>query len=124
MMGRCYNQNTPAFRLYGGRGISVCPRWHAFENFLADMGHRPEGMSLDRIDPDGHYEPSNCRWATASEQNRNKRTNVRVQHDGESVSLVELAERIGQPYSRIRERRARGCTGDALTGPKRTNQWG
>ena len=68
MRQRCRNPNSDQWEWYGGRGISVCERWDSFVNFLADMGDRPEGMTLDRINPDGNYEPSNCRWATAKEQ--------------------------------------------------------
>lgn len=80
MKRRCYNEREHNYRHYGGRGISVCDRWrNSFENFLADMGQRPSSRhSLDRIDVDGNYEPSNCRWATHLEQARNKRKRPRT----------------------------------------------
>jgi hypothetical protein len=73
MKARCFNPRRAKYEYYGGRGITVCDRWLLFDNFLADMGLRPEDGTIDRIDPDGDYEPSNCRWATWAEQVANKR---------------------------------------------------
>jgi len=77
MKERCLNVNSNKFPHYGGRGITICERWMKFSNFHADMGERPEGMSIDRIDNDGNYEPENCKWSTSSQQNRNRRINTR-----------------------------------------------
>ena len=73
MKQRCENPNHKRFSDWGGRGISVCDRWQRFENFISDMGPRPEGHSIDREDNDGNYEPGNCRWATRSQQQKNRR---------------------------------------------------
>jgi len=73
MLYRCRNKNSESYKYYGGRGISVCNRWNAFENFLSDVGEAPIGKSIDRINNNGNYEPNNVRWATTKEQNCNKR---------------------------------------------------
>lgn len=73
MRTRCTNPKAAKWSYYGGRGVQVCERWRTFASFLADMGVKPTGTTLDRIDPDGHYEPSNCRWATWHEQRVNQR---------------------------------------------------
>lgn len=73
MRQRCGNPRNGQYHNYGGRGITICDRWRSFENFLADMGERPEGKTLDRRDNDGNYEPENCGWATPKEQRANQR---------------------------------------------------
>ena len=93
---------------YVGRGIEVCVRWQHFENFLADVGPTPSAAHwVERIDNDGHYEPSNVRWATIVEQTRNRRTTRRLTVDGVTHSLAEWAELVGIPSGTIRSRIAR-----------------
>jgi hypothetical protein len=84
MRERCANTKGANYKNYGGRGIRVCKRWALFENFLADMGERPEGLTLDRIDNEGNYEPSNCRWATYAQQLTNRRARKRVAQGGDA----------------------------------------
>src|SRR5437879_5828925 len=78
MKTRCYNKKRPEYPRYGGRGIKVCDSWlHSFTNFFADMGVKPKGFSIDRVDNDGNYEPRNCRWATRLQQARNMRSTIK-----------------------------------------------
>lgn len=100
MRQRCQNPKAPNYRLYGGRGISVCQAWWKFENFLSDMGDRPSPeYSIDRIDSNGDYEPSNCRWATKTQQSNNSRTNRRLEHKGMVMTMAEWASKLGMNYS-------------------------
>lgn len=94
MHQRCNNVNRKDYVRYGGKGVTVCERWNSFDNFLADMGTRPEGCSLDRINNDLGYSPENCRWATIKQQNRNQSTNRIIVWDGESKCLAEWAEHL------------------------------
>ncbi len=107
---RCTNTNNQKWEQYGGRGIKICERWRSFESFLADMGEKPRGATLDRIDVDGHYEPGNCRWATQYTQQNNRSNNRRVAYQGKLYSLTELAAAFGLPYFAVRSRIQRGWT--------------
>lgn len=104
MRGRCCNPNNDNFHNYGGRGIAVCERWSKFEDFLADMGERPEGTELDRIDNDGPYSPENCRWATRSRQMRNTRVTFRAEYQGCDMALSDIAELLGVKLPTLRQR--------------------
>jgi hypothetical protein len=120
MRSRCENPNVPAYKNYGGRGITVCERWKTFENFLADMGERPEGMTIERIDNDRGYEPGNCRWATYNEQARNMRSNQRITLNGETKCLTEWAEQYGIKMPTLWARLRMGWSvEEALTKPVR-----
>jgi hypothetical protein len=110
MISRCSDPKVVTFKHYGGRGIRVCARWQTFENFLSDMGPRPSGQqgnrpaySLDRHpDPNGNYEPGNCRWATWKEQNRNNRHNTHVVILETSKTIAEWSEVLGLTRERIK----------------------
>lgn len=108
MITRCTNPRRAQWGDYGGRGITVCERWRSFENFLADMGERPDGKSLDRRDANGNYDPENCSWATRTEQNRNTRRNRFVQYQGAEITVAALAETAGHPYWKVYQRLVRG----------------
>lgn len=110
MMTRCYNPNVPPYKDYGGRGITVCAGWHYFENFLAYMGERPDGMTLERVDNSGNYAPDNCKWATKAEQANNTRANRYVEFQGERITQAEFARRIGISQSTVSARLKRGWT--------------
>lgn len=119
MVTRCHNPNGTGYQRYGGRGVSVCDRWrNSYSDFLEDIGRAPSpAHSLDRIDNDGDYEPSNVRWATRKEQANNCSVNARIEINGETLTMAQWAERSGLPYSCIRSRRRGGVTGAALLLP-------
>ena len=120
MMTRCYNENSKDFYLYGARGIQVCPRWHDPRNFAEDMGPRPAGCTLDRIDNSRGYGPDNCRWATAMEQHANKRSNKLFTINGQTLHQVEWCRRYGIAVSTFVNRLNEGLDPlTALTMPSR-----
>lgn len=125
MVRRCEKTTCEDYPGYGGRGITVCLRWRkSFADFLADMGLKPSrGLSIERLDVNGNYEPGNCIWATPTQQARNKRNSRIIEHNGTSLTLAEWAERLGLDSSVVESRIKRGwLVGDAVTTP-RTRHW-
>ena len=111
MKTRCNNPNNKGYESYGGRGIKVCARWNdSFKSFVEDMGSKPEGYSIDRIDNDGDYEPSNCRWASMLEQGNNRRTNVYVTYLGQKKTVVEWCRELGILHKSHYARLSNGMT--------------
>lgn len=112
MVRRCTKPQDTAFDRYGGRGITVCDRWRhgedglsGFQCFIADMGDKPApGLTLERVNNLGHYEPANCIWATLARQARNKRNTRMVEWQGKAMPLLDLCEQFGQPIFRIAQR--------------------
>lgn len=121
MLQRCSNKNNIAYHNYGGRGITVCKKWHDFNSFYADMGPRPNARAqIDRIDNSKGYEPENCRWTTIIENQRNTRRNAKLTFDGKTLTIAEWAEITGLPYHTIylRVKRRGWYVEDALTIPR------
>ncbi len=104
MKARCLNEKNPAYQMYGGSGVSVCERWLVFTNFLEDMGEPQAGLSIEREDNDGNYEPGNCRWATATEQALNRRSNHMMTVDGVTKPMSLWAIDAGLAYSVLHQR--------------------
>ena len=130
MRYRCNNADSKEYRYYGGRGIYVCESWQTFENFLADMAPRPDGLTIERINVNGSYTcghcddcvaraaPANCKWATSIEQGRNKRNNVVLTHDGRSQPMSAWVEETGIPFPTMWRRHRSGWTDeDTVTEP-------
>lgn len=109
MKNRCLNKNSGSFKNYGGRGIGVCDRWKSsFENFLADMGTKPARLSLGRINNNGDYEPSNCRWETTFEQANNTRKSLKVGGKGETLAILVRQKEVS--YSTAYKRLQNGMS--------------
>lgn len=104
MLARCYNSKNHKFKHYGQRGILVCDRWHKFENFYEDMGDKPNGKSLDRIDNNGPYSKENCRWASYKEQQNNRRDNILISFEGQTKTLSQWATDLGFNYKTLSDR--------------------
>lgn len=94
MKTRVYNKNREGYKNYGGRGIKICNRWSDFGSFLADMGEKPKGLSLERINNDGNYEPDNCKWATFQEQTNNARSNRKLTYKGATLGVFQWSRKI------------------------------
>lgn len=111
MRNRCNNPNGRDYHRYGGRGIKVCPRWDEFANFLADMGEKPDGYSIERLDPNGDYEPANCTWIPHKDQSKNQQRTKRYPFRGEELLVREIAETLGVHPEALRNRiKAKGYT--------------
>ncbi len=110
MMSRCTMPAYSGYPQYGGRGITVCDKWLTFSGFIEDMGPKPsQSHTIDRFpNRNGNYEPSNCRWATKADQNRNMETNVWIEHDNEKLVLTDWLKKLGVPVSTYYSRRRRG----------------
>jgi hypothetical protein len=127
MHARCYDSKVKSYADYGARGIYVADRWHGaegFKNFLADMGERPEGCTLERIDNDGPYSPENCRWASRADQSRNKRNNRFITANGKTQTLQDWSVELGCSHAAILYRLKKGMSEQeavTLPIPKRPN---
>ena len=119
---RCYYEKYPEFHLYGGRGIKMCDEWKkdfiTFYNWAMENGYN-EKLSIDRIDFNGDYEPSNCRWADKITQANNKRNNIRLTYNGETHTMPEWARILGLPYSTLADRHKKGKSVEEILNPKK-----
>jgi hypothetical protein len=104
MRNRCRNARHRRYGFYGGRGIKVCERWDSFAAFVEDLGLKPDGLTLERLDNNGDYEPDNCKWATYREQNKNTRSTTVYEYRGRRQTIEEWADEVGMPRSTLSER--------------------
>lgn len=125
MKYRCTNPNSAHWGRYGGRGIRICKAWQDFEKFYADMGDPPsDSHTLDRINNDRGYMPSNCRWATRKEQSRNTSSNTWIEHQGKRMTWVEWAEYLDVPYNLLMSRHKRGVPISEILKPRQNRKRG
>ena len=111
MKQRCNYPSSNEYAYYGGRGIKVCDRWNEkFENFLADMGERPKGRTIERLDTNGHYEPGNCVWATMAQQQRNRRSTILIKRNGVTKCVKDWCDELGINPDKVYGRIRRGAT--------------
>lgn len=119
MIQRCDNDTHISYDNYGGRGVTVCERWYSFDNFISDMGERPMGFTLDRIDNDIGYSPSNCKWSNRIDQANNRRDNQIITYNGETLSHSQWSQRLFNDMYTVRQRLHLGWSiEDTLTIPK------
>lgn len=118
MRQRCLNPNSQRYYTHGGRGITICDRWGVFKNFLEDMGLKPDGYTLERVNNDAGYSPDNCKWATPHEQARNRRTNVFVEFNGEVKTVIDWANSLGISFSAMNKRLRKWPLDRALSQPR------
>ena len=116
MMSRCYREKDVSYPFYGGRGIKVCDAWHDIEVFEVWVEEHPyfKGAIIDRIDTNGDYEPSNCKWSTMHEQCNNRRNSIIIEHNGESHNITEWSKITGINRSTLNNRYCRGDRGERL----------
>lgn len=120
MKARCLRKTHPRYADWGGRGIKICEHWMVFENFYADMGEAKPGMTIDRIDNNGNYEPLNCKWSTIGEQNKNKRNTRKISANGQTKTINEWCKELGVNRSFICNRLLDGWSeSDTINRPKR-----
>lgn len=119
MRQRCNNPRHAQYKNYGGRGISICAEWQEFSAFFRDMGPKPDGLTIDRIDNNGNYEAANCRWANRAEQRRNQRTCKIIEFKGERMTIEEWSRKIGIHPMTIRCRLKRNWPIDMLLSPQK-----
>ena len=118
MKQRCNYVEGEGYEFYGARSITVCKRWEeSFENFLADMGERPEGMTIERNYTNGNYEPGNCCWASMPEQQRNRRTTIKVDRDGKTQCIKDWCKELGLDLDRVYGRIRRGASPEEALRP-------